>query len=305
LVLPSLVLDEAVARVSRSAYAAILAANAALTKVRLYLEELGPAGLPTDESTRAGDAMRSALTDVFVIAPTDATVAEAALQRELNRRRPTRDGHGARDAAIWLTAVQHHRASGSEGYFLTANTRDFSSDADRRILHEDLRADLVECPRPVHYYTSIEALLEVLAVSATLETSAIQAVLANEGVHTAVASWLAANAPRFALPASQDAPAVLGDAYVASPVRLQVGALESHQSWQIGDTTLVATWAEWQCDFSVGRLRRFPGGGMAAEREEMSVTGDLQTWVRQHPTDGVRAQVLRDRRVRASRVDGP
>jgi hypothetical protein len=86
--------------------------------------------------------------------------AAEALFREIERVPPTREGRGARDAAIWMTVRDHHLASDQEGYFVSANLKDFANEQGH--LHDRLAAELVRTHRPLHLVKSLADLVEIL-----------------------------------------------------------------------------------------------------------------------------------------------
>jgi hypothetical protein len=87
--------------------------------------------------------------------------ASEALDRELNRIPPAREGRGARDAAIWLAIRDDHLSRSEPGYFVSRNHKDFGEPGTGE-LHSLLRAELTGT-QPFTYVHEISALLPLLA----------------------------------------------------------------------------------------------------------------------------------------------
>lgn len=96
---------------------------------------------------------------IIEVAPDDAL---AALRREALRTPPARNGTGARDSAIWLTALRAHLRSDEPTYLVSSNTADFAS-GDKSVLHPYLMTELGEKASTFHYYSNIPALLASFA----------------------------------------------------------------------------------------------------------------------------------------------
>lgn len=114
-----------------------------------------------DEAESVGPLMDE-FDALIVTLPVHADDAIAALHREATRSLPTRDGRGARDAAIWLTVVRHHADSKEPGAFITQNTKDFA-DRETRKLHDDLMKDVIEGDSRLEVYFSLAEMIGKLA----------------------------------------------------------------------------------------------------------------------------------------------
>lgn len=107
------------------------------------------------------------------VIPTDAADAVEALEREIVGRPPTKQrvpkkaGSGARDAAIWLTVLRHHRNAAEAGIFVTKNSHDFASDGE---LKAALAAELGAYAHPLSLYLSLDRLIESLGEPADAPT---------------------------------------------------------------------------------------------------------------------------------------
>jgi PIN domain len=87
---------------------------------------------------------------------------EEAIRREIWRQPPARaivdrngedaGATGARDCAIWLTVVNHHRSARDDGHFVSAD-RDFTFKSGQ--FKPELLADLSGIDRPLHSYPSV------------------------------------------------------------------------------------------------------------------------------------------------------
>lgn len=157
--LPEVVLEESVAarhRESETAFQTLLETFNAASK----FFSMQPIYIP--DSSEAELAWRHELEGSFEIVGLDSSDASASLIREVKRLRPTADGRGARDAAIWLTVVRQHLNSDGTTYFVSSNTADFAEKKGGGLsleLHRDLgtRVDTFK------YCASIDDLIALLA----------------------------------------------------------------------------------------------------------------------------------------------
>jgi hypothetical protein len=92
--------------------------DAAVNQLRRWFDVEFSAELdPQLDIDDAVDAWRHRLRELAEVIPTDAADAAEALEREIVGRAPTKPripkkpGSGARDAAIWLTVLRHHRSA--------------------------------------------------------------------------------------------------------------------------------------------------------------------------------------------------
>jgi hypothetical protein len=95
------------------------------------------------------------------VLPISSEHATEALFREIERVAPTREGEGARDAAIWMAVRDHHLGSDQQGYFVSANVKHFAS--KQGDLRDELAAELVRAQRPLHFVRSLADLVAALA----------------------------------------------------------------------------------------------------------------------------------------------
>src|SRR5437867_4020081 len=137
IVVPEIALSEAVANRRREI-------SEKATKIRTAIDKAQ--GLfdlpqfPEPDASRVADRWRTDMLVGVVYLPATADHAYEALNRELHRIRPARDGQGARDAAIWLAIRDDNRGRSEPGYFVSSNHKDFGEPDGR--LHPDLVAEV-------------------------------------------------------------------------------------------------------------------------------------------------------------------
>ena len=104
---------------------------------------------------------RDAIEAAFEIIPLSGEDATEALTREALRRPPAREGKGARDAAIWMTALRLAK-DGNKVLFVSNNTKDFGKNG----LHPDLLKeveDIREANGALVYLQNLDDLVVHLA----------------------------------------------------------------------------------------------------------------------------------------------
>ncbi|GIG29393.1 PIN domain-containing protein [Cellulomonas marina] len=122
------------------------------------LTELEPLYIPDVEDLVAAFARE--LEAKFSVLELHGDDAKEALRREAARLPPARRGVGARDSAIWLSAVRLARA-GATVYLVTQNSNDFGKTS----LLPDLEAELDGLAGSVLYVPTMKALLDQIAPS--------------------------------------------------------------------------------------------------------------------------------------------
>ena len=182
---PSIAAREAEETYRRSLKAALDRYGSSLQELRRKFDTQFVADLePQPWIPEAIDDWKSRLAGFADVIPTDPADAVEALEREIVGRAPTKarvpqkPGEGARDAAIWLTVLRHHKASDEPGAFITTNSDDFA--ADRALKHE-LGAEVEDFPHPLTLYLSVEAFVETLgqpADSSDLELEDVRTLAA-------------------------------------------------------------------------------------------------------------------------------
>lgn len=156
---PELVVEEWVAKVMRDVKSAVHSARKearALQRFGAVLE------IPSLDATSIAEDRRTRLVENVDVIDMPHSCWEEALRREVHRLPPTRDGSGARDAAIWAAVLAHARSKDEPTYFVSGNIKDFGSLEDPNQLHADLAAELGE-PPVLQFDKSIHNLLSRLA----------------------------------------------------------------------------------------------------------------------------------------------
>lgn len=163
---PWMVMEERAAQLAIKYREAYGKADQALEQLRAISPSSVPAlADPGEEAVR--EQFRSQLRELADILPTSEAALREGVVRESNTLPPagTKKGEkvGARDVAIWLSAVEHARNNPSETvYFVSSNTRDFTAgdgpypppmDADvegmgDRFVHLPQLADLLKVVAP-------------------------------------------------------------------------------------------------------------------------------------------------------------
>ena len=161
IVVPSVAADEAEAQYLRRLESAARQIRDG-QKVYNALFHTPPLTEPVPEASGIIEDWRhSLLAHAKVVRPPDGTL-EQAIRREIFRRPPARailDGNGkdvgatgARDAAIWLTVVDHHRQATDDGHFISAD-RGFTVRTGE--FKPELLKDLEGVDRPLRHYDSV------------------------------------------------------------------------------------------------------------------------------------------------------
>src|SRR6266545_5169508 len=157
---PEIVLEEAVGLRSREAIGAV-------TELQAFRDRLADLGadvlLEAPDPAQIAFDWRQNLETRFSVEPLSEAAAKESLLREVRRIPPTRDGKGARDAAVWLTVKSIHLKSDGPTYFVSENVKDFGNPEDSDELHPGLAAEVVDTRRPLLFARSLTALLERLA----------------------------------------------------------------------------------------------------------------------------------------------
>src|SRR2546430_9874682 len=164
ILIPSVALDEATANRRRNIEQALSDVQLAIKKARWafdvpYFQAPVPLALAWTWQT---DMLNAA--EILLVSPEH---AGAALDREIERVPPARDGRGGRDAAIWMAVRDHHLASGQDGYFVSANVNDFGNEQGQ--LHDQLAAEVVRQERPLRLVKSLAELVALLGPAAGAE----------------------------------------------------------------------------------------------------------------------------------------
>ncbi|GGW26920.1 hypothetical protein CP966_09905 [Streptomyces galilaeus] len=185
--IPSVALEELVAQRVNPYRDRYEAASAAWKKITEDTPWSLPQNFPHVDVSRYAQHWRQRFEAVADNLPADVGILNEALTREMNLLPPCKlvgadgdnKGHkvGARDAAIWLTAVEYARAHPDETvYFVSANTHDFGSGFPYpHPMNEDL--DGME-DRFVHV-TNMNELVNLFTKKTAPDGEAVKAVLAS------------------------------------------------------------------------------------------------------------------------------
>lgn len=122
---------------------------------------------------------RAELEAAFEVVPVEGAQAVEALKREAARKRPAREGKGARDSAIWLSMLDSAFNYEAPVHFVSDNKNDFADAADGKRLHPDLLEDCKARSVEVIYHRNLDSLLDSLS-------SKVATVPERESVNSAV-----------------------------------------------------------------------------------------------------------------------
>jgi len=192
--LPELVLEEHLAHYRRE----VEGASARCQKAESDLSRLIPGlhrqeQLPPDVD-RAVEDRNQRLQRVFQIRPTPDEAAREALLREARRKPPAKTsqegpGSGARDVAIWLTAISACEESAEDTYFVATDINAFVKENLKPELVEELQLRLGAAANMFRYCYGLDVLLSQLATRPSGDVS-FDAVVNDVRVKAAVASSL-------------------------------------------------------------------------------------------------------------------
>ncbi|MEU4922231.1 PIN domain-containing protein [Streptomyces parvus] len=138
---------------------------------------------------------RDRYAEVAEVIETSASVYQEAMYRETNLLAPCktvnsgRNKTGARDAAIWLTAVEYARTHPTETvYFVSGNTEDFG---DGTSFPSPMDKDLIGLEGRFFLFTSLDGVLTRFATEVEARVEDVQGLLDNATTRRTVlkASW--------------------------------------------------------------------------------------------------------------------
>jgi hypothetical protein len=169
LCLPEMALEEHLAHYRTKVDDAVREYAATSQELRRLVRYLTLPPIPTVNVSNAVKDRKQRLLEVFRILETPPSAWKEALLREARRQRPARasfavPGSGARDAAIWLTALQACHDSGEDTYFVAADNDAFGKDELHTELAAEVAAVLGEGAARFRYCRGVEGLLERFAV---------------------------------------------------------------------------------------------------------------------------------------------
>ena len=161
--LPSVVVEEFIAHYENDVSLIVQTIRKEVDRLRKLMPSWGDlVGLPLPASASGEHGRR--LATMFDILPLPESAAEVALIREARRLRPAstkwdkhKPGSGARDAAIWITALEAAASSDQPVYFVSTDQPAFGRDD----LHPELQAEADQAG--LIYCHGIDAVLAQLA----------------------------------------------------------------------------------------------------------------------------------------------
>jgi hypothetical protein len=278
--LPSLALEEAVARRQRNVETAARDLERALDRLRKLGVKVNTS--PIQNAAEIAEQWRKDLTSQVSIIETPDAAFSQALLREIRRLRPAREGRGARDSAIWITVLEAHRNFNELSYFLSNNTKDFADPNDKSRLHPDLAAECSSTNYPLNYCASASDLLTQLGEK--IVPSLSKDMLAeDEAVISAIIDYISRPAALQRL-LFDFTPG--GTAFVASRVEPKLRRLEGHEGYEVEGVSVIVAWTHWCMNFSLGVLTPYGNRAFAQELLPVQVEGDYQLWIRYHEDSG-------------------
>lgn len=202
-VAPWIALEEIAAQqalIYQEKHMAAVAAMDALRKATPWGDIAGPREHDTERVRRHWRERYGEIADVIQTSP---TAYQTAMFRETNLMAPCKTVNsgkhktGARDAAIWLTAVEYARDHPEETvYFVSNNTEDFG---DGTSFPAPMDEDLKGMEDRFFLFTSLDGVLEKFATDIQASTEDVRPLLDNEMTYSVVlhAARMAGKRRRF------------------------------------------------------------------------------------------------------------
>ncbi|WP_097881616.1 MULTISPECIES: PIN domain-containing protein [unclassified Streptomyces] len=220
---------------------------------------------PDEEAVR--EQFRDQLRELAVILPTTEAALREGVVRESNALPPagTKKGEkvGARDVAIWLSAVEYARNNPSETiYFVSSNTRDFT--AGDGPYPPPMDADIEGLGDRFVHLPQLADLLKVVAPPLTVSPDLVQSLLPSSIAHFRTAmmvQWGSVSEAIFTpFPVLSQAAGTVKEAIgwmgPRGAVRLTVLQVTDVQGYVLGDQDWCIASVRWQ----VVGLAQFTGG---------------------------------------------
>ncbi|MFG2604832.1 PIN domain-containing protein [Streptomyces sp. NPDC048514] len=139
--------------------------------------------LPAMDMERVREHWRKLWSRVVDVVPTSETALREAAFREANRLPPCKDDDrkaGARDAAIWLSAVEYAKAHPGETVYFVSGDKDFGDGKD---YPELMAADIRELGDRFVHLIGLGEVIDRFAEKADTEQGVIEAALKTDSVH--------------------------------------------------------------------------------------------------------------------------
>jgi hypothetical protein len=244
LAISSVTLDEYRAQRLRDAQARIDAARNAHESLCKVATDWRPPKIDYPSADKVISRDIESVQSVFQTLPLAPESATEALRREAYRELPAstdpkKSGSGARDVAIWLTAIEASRSSGNVVYFVSGDSRAFG---DKR-LHQQLTADAADKGANIILCPDVATIIEQFATKTDLDLD-LATVLSNERVKDAVAE--AMNITSF--PAAADAVDADGREGLVSGGRIgdvKLSDCQEARAYKIRGETWIAAHTTW------------------------------------------------------------
>jgi hypothetical protein len=192
--LPELVFEEHLAHYRRDVEGASARSQKAESDLIKLIPDLHRQEQLLPDVDRAVEDRSQRLQRVFQIRPTPDEAAREALLREARRKPPAKtsqegQGSGARDVAIWLTAISACEESKENTYFVATDINAFGKENLKPELVEELELRLGTDANMFHYCYGLDVLLSQLAAGPGRDVS-FDRVVNDVRVKAAVASSL-------------------------------------------------------------------------------------------------------------------
>ncbi|MGY3199727.1 PIN domain-containing protein [Streptomyces sp. TE5632] len=209
--------------------------------------ELGPA-----QPEQAREHWRSTWGNLVEVIPTSEKALRQALFREANLLAPCRESKnqktGARDAAIWLSAVEYARKNPTERvYFVSANTKDFG---DGSSFPYPMNEDIAGLADRFTLMTSMDDVAARFTEPADADPRLVEEILVSEDIWeyiTTVSGLLARlSSPvvNFSVPTLDgSAASATADRWVTTRVHLDL--IEDVQAYRIGTQVWCTASVDW------------------------------------------------------------
>jgi hypothetical protein len=277
--IPEIVLEEVLSRYMRGVLTTQDKFQSAAAEAAKYWEVSSVYFPDPDELV---SERRQALMKLVTFLPLESEDARDGILREIWRRRPAREGKGARDAAIWNSIVRHHHTADERGFFVSRNTKDFacpSGDSWASALSDEI----AKCTEPLMYFNSPEKLFEELATPASLKLNRHIADT-SDVLMQAVSAFVE---DRHIYATSLTSSGLDGTPFLAAPVSAELQGIREVHSYVVADKTIAVAWTDWHVECRVGALRRFTRGGYGQSFYVASGACELQLILRLDSETGV------------------
>jgi hypothetical protein len=214
---------------------------------------------------------------VFQIRRTPDSACRESLLREARRIPPARvawggPGAGARDVAIWLTAVDACRESGDETFFVSADKAAFG-EALKPELTGDLDAALGGRAGAFHYCCGVDALLSELGTS-SMQTPGREQIASSAAVRRAVTLALAEPPTIFDL--AEEAAIATASSVIGGPKLPELVSLGREVAYQVGDSVWACARPTWRAMSTFRAVIRASDVELRP-RDEVAVTFNIAT----------------------------